>query len=90
MTDEWWQLNEKELSSNGEAQAAKQVAYFNTFFGSDEAMQVLLDLTAECSKRVGSSDYTQGRLDVLDLIRANCGVGPDAEMAGLKAIGKLI
>ncbi len=90
---EWWKVKTEDL--NEEQAEAKRLAYYNTFFGSPEGRQVLLDLQRESYKLwpVGSapsSDAVIARIDFLQEIRANCGANVESEMAAIEAEGKTI
>lgn len=90
MSTEWWKLSKEQLADDAEAQAAKQVAYFNTFYGSDEGRQVAYDLTHICFTPQTEMAGTLGRIALLGEIKANCGFNEDSQMAAIEAEGKSI
>lgn len=85
MVTEWWQLSEEQLAENAEAQVAKQVAYWNTFYGRDESREVLLDIQRRCYSHNGSSDAILALIELFNDIRANCGASLVSEKAAIDA-----
>ena len=88
MLEDWWKLSKQELAQDEQAQAAKQVAYHSVLYGSTYGRQVMFDLTNLCYERMPASEATLARIDLLHQIKANCGVGPDEEMAAIEAESK--
>ncbi len=89
MAEQWWQLDEAFLASNAEAQAAKQLAYYQTFYGSRQGREVLLDVTRLCSQLMPTAEATMARVRLLDQIKVNCGIGSEQEMAAIEAESRM-
>ena len=89
MSEQWWKLDEAFLASNAEAQAAKQLAYYNTFYGSVYGREVLLDVTRLCFQLMPTAEATLARIRLLDQIKVNCGIGSEQEMAAIEAESKI-
>ena len=87
---DWWKLDEQRLAQDEEAQAAKLLAYYNTFYGSDQGRQVLFDLTNYCFADVGEPIEVLARIRLLAIIKANCGFNQDSQMAAIEAESKSI
>lgn len=90
MTEEWWKLGEKELALDEAAQQAKQLAYYNTFYGTETSRQVMLDLQRLCYTRTANSDADLARIELFNIIRTNCGASIDSEKAAIDAEAKAI
>ena len=90
MSKEWWELTEEEMADDKHAQAARQIAYVNTFYGSREGNTVLLDI-----KRKATKDYTpyssegsmalQAMESLITYIRACSGANVTTELAMIEA-----
>jgi hypothetical protein len=89
---EWWNLTPEEAGelTNEEKEvlvAEKQVAYFNTYYGSEHGRQVMADLMRKCYE-VAPGRTAEAALALIELyqgIRADCGINDekaviDAEM----------
>lgn len=87
---EWWRMSQEALAADKEAQQAKQLAYYNTFYRSDSGREVLLDLQHLCHAELGSSDSILARIELFNIIRINCGISVDSEKAAIDAEAKAI
>jgi hypothetical protein len=71
---EWWELSQEELDANEEAQLAKQSAYFNTFYASDEGRAVLYDILCYCNAQRRSAEALLALTSLYHHIRASSGI----------------
>lgn len=81
---QWWQMSADELAGDEDAQQARQVAYFNTFYGTDEGRQVLVDLK-NVLYELASARRNVGFVEVYQMIRASAGANNDTEKAMVDA-----
>jgi hypothetical protein len=78
----WWEMTEEELAHDEEAQRARQLAYYNTFYGSNESRAVMLDIMRICYQiKDGCSEFTRegacailAQIAIYQEIRARCGI----------------
>lgn len=88
---EWFLLNPEEFASDEEAQKAKQLAYFNTFYGSEEGRQVMFDLMRLCNDITNKKpDAVIAQLALYQYIRACCGITADKEKEIIDAEASII
>ena len=72
---EWHEISERELAADEEARLAKQLAYYNVFYRTDDGRAVQADLR----RRVYSSGDLEpvallAAIELLEYIRESCGV----------------
>ena len=82
---EWWELSEEEIADDPHAQAARQIAYVNTFYNSREGNTVLLDIKRLCESL---DTHDAGRVALLLLmasIRQRAGANVQTELAMIEA-----
>jgi len=88
---QWWELTDNEIAENEEALLAKQSAYYNTFFGTEEGQQVLLDLKAHCYE--APQETAEAQLALIRLyytIIVSCGGTIHSAKAAIEAEGNSI
>ncbi len=77
-------MNEQELAADEQALAAKQIAHYNTFYGSEHGRQVLYHLTNLCHQGKDDAEM-MARMRLLGLIKENCGYTNETQMAAIRA-----
>lgn len=83
---EWYELSEADLAANGEALKAKQLAYYNTFYASDESRAVLADLRRRCNSSGGMEPVAiLAIIEFLSYIRASCGIRSEKDVIDAEA-----
>lgn len=90
MLNEWWKLSQGELALDEPASQAKQRAYYNSFYASEEAKQVTLDLQRLCNSKTNDPVADLARIEIFNTIRANCGASIESEKAAIDAEAKAI
>jgi hypothetical protein len=81
----WWLLSPEQLALDENARLDKQQAYFTTFYGGSDNMQVLNDIREIC--------YASGKIELIelyDLIRNNAGRTRYTEQAMIEAEARAI
>lgn len=86
---DWWQLDEATLAEDADAQLEKQVAHYNTFYGTEHGRQVLLNLQRMCYA-ANDPVASVALITLFNQIRANCGVNAFVEMQAIKAEAQYI
>lgn len=88
MAKEWHQLTDEELAEHPEAREAKRQAYCASFYDTQEARQVLYDLTGICFRADENQVALLTRIRLLGAIKANCGYTNESQMAAIEAESK--
>ncbi len=84
----WWELSPGQidaLSSN-----ERLLAYYNTFYASENGRQVLLDIQRMCFEKQENAEASLALIALYGMIRAKCGVDLSVEKASLDGEAKLI
>lgn len=82
---EWWQLSPEEIAQNPEAVKLRKLAYYNTFYASEEGRQVLLDMKKMCYNNSLSPDGLIATIQLFETIRGKAGLTIDSDMAAISA-----
>ena len=85
---QWWQIPECELTP--ETLSDKRLAFYNTFYGSEEGRQVMLSIKEMCYKPQRTAEETLARITLFHDIRAAAGNDVDSAMASIEAEAKTI
>lgn len=86
---EWYELTEEELAEDEDAQLAKQLAHYNTFYATEHGREVLLGLQRECHA-MNDPVASVALISLYNRIRSNCGVNTFVEMRAIEAEAKYI
>jgi len=78
-------MSPEELVADEDAQLAKTVAYYNTFYGTEEGRQVLLDIQRLCNEGGNSAEATVALINLYNEIRLNAGADVTTEKAMIDA-----
>jgi hypothetical protein len=82
---QWWQMTDEELAADKNARRAKRIAYYNTFFGTDDGRDVLNDIRETC--------FNSQNIELICLylnIRNNAGRTRETEKAMIDAEAQAI
>lgn len=82
---QWWQLSEAAISDDPVAQEERRMAYAQAFYNTAAGREVLFDLTRICYSRRSTEAAMLACIELLHRIKANCGIGPEQEMAAIEA-----
>ena len=82
---EWWQLSPEEISQSSDALKMRKLAYYNTFYATEEGRQVLLDIKRMCYNDSRSPDGLIAMIQLFHTIRGKAGLTVESDKAGIDA-----
>jgi len=81
---EWYELSPEEFAADEEAQKARQIAYYNTFYASEDGRAVLFDILKFVNCRYpDGQEYAIASLALIELylyIRRCCGIRSEKDV----------
>lgn len=87
ITDKHWtDMTEAELADNPEKRKIKTMAFYNTFFGTDDGRDVMTCLRKIVYDAAGMEPLAVlARIELLEYIRINCGLTDAGDLTNAEA-----